>query len=73
MVDVQLALAPGRRPTTGHAGITHCGSWVPVTPGQEYGWLTRVVCNREPAHPGRHRTSNGLRWSRSNPTPRRPA
>lgn len=52
----------GRIWVLGQAGTTHCGAWLPVQPGGEYGWTTRLVCVREPGHRGKHRTRDDWTW-----------
>lgn len=46
----------------GTSGITHCGSWTPVRPGERYGWTTRLVCVLLPKHEGPHKSTGGYTW-----------
>lgn len=62
-----------RRYGTGHAGLTHCGSWMAVPMGEKYGWKTRVVCNRRPHTTGGHRSMDGWTWSGRGELPKPPA
>ncbi len=57
--------------TRGIAGRTYCGSWRPI-PRVDHSWWTteRVVCIREPNHPGWHRNSEWT-WTTRDNQPRR--
>ena len=38
----------------GRAGITHCGVWIPIVPGDRGAWVTRMVCTELAGHIGQH-------------------
>lgn len=48
----------------GQAGQTHCGAWIPVRPGETYGWITRLVCVLSPGHDGEHESRRGWTWQK---------
>lgn len=46
----------------GHPGVTHCGRWIKVEPSRKHGYVTRLVCIRQPGHPMPHESADGAKW-----------